>query len=69
MPILTKRIPRSKNGLCYLACTVAVGTILVTFDLRLYLRAATVRRINRRRSAARRIPSGSRASQVWGHVK
>ncbi len=65
----TKRKPRSKHGLCCLACTVAVGTILVTFDLRLYLRAATVRRINRRRSAARRIPSGSHASQVWRHVK
>jgi DDE superfamily endonuclease len=52
----TKRKPRYKNGLCYLACTVAVGTVLVTFDLRLYLRAATVRRINRRRSKARRLP-------------
>jgi DDE superfamily endonuclease len=51
----TKRKPRYKNGLCYLACTLAVGTILVTFDLRLYLRASTVRRINRRRSAARRL--------------
>jgi hypothetical protein len=52
----TKRKPRYKNGLCYLACTVAVGTILVTCDLRLYLRATTVRRINRRRSPTRRIP-------------
>jgi len=52
----TKRKPRYKNGLCYLACTLAVGTVLVTFDLRLYLRAATVRRINRRRRPARRIP-------------
>ena len=51
----TKHKPRYKNGLCYLACTLAVGTILVTFDLRLYLRAATVRRINRRRAASRRI--------------
>jgi hypothetical protein len=51
----TKRKPRYKNGLCYLACTLAVGTILVTFDLRLYLRAATVRRINRRRGPTRRI--------------
>jgi DDE superfamily endonuclease len=45
----TKRRPRYKNALCYLACTVAVGTIVVTFDLRLYLRACTVRRLNRRR--------------------
>src|SRR6266511_3824851 len=35
----TKRRPRYKNGLCYLACTVAIGTLVVTFDLRLYLRA------------------------------
>jgi hypothetical protein len=51
----TKRRPRYKNGLCYLACTVAVGTIVVTFDLRLYLRASTVRRLNRRRAPAQRL--------------
>lgn len=51
----TKRRPRYKNALCYLACTVAVGTIVVTFDLRLYLRACTVRRLNRRRSPADRL--------------
>jgi hypothetical protein len=52
----TKRRPHYKNGLTYLACTVAVGTIVVTFDLRLYLRASTVRRINRRRAPAQRLP-------------
>ena len=31
----TKRQPRYKNGLTYLACTVVIGTIAVTFDLRL----------------------------------
>ncbi len=52
----TKRRPHYTNGLTYLACTVAVGTIVVTFDLRLYLRASTVRRLNRRRTRAQRIP-------------
>jgi hypothetical protein len=51
----TKRRQCYKNALCYLACTVAVGTLVVTFDLRLYLRASTVRRLNRTRSAARRL--------------
>src|SRR5437867_3202980 len=51
----TKRRARYKNGLCYLACTVAVGTLVVTFDLRLYLRASTVRRLNRRRAPAHRL--------------
>ncbi len=52
----TKRRPHYKNGVTYLACTVAVGTIVVTFDLQLYLRASTVRRINRRRAPAQRLP-------------
>ncbi|MDQ5853980.1 MAG: transposase [Chloroflexota bacterium] len=51
----TKHRPHYKNGLTYLVCTVAVGTITVTFDLRLYLRASTVRRINRRRVPAQRL--------------
>lgn len=51
----TKRRPRYKNGLCYLACTVVIGSIVVTFDLRLYLRARTVRRLNRRRMAPHRL--------------
>jgi hypothetical protein len=52
----TKRRPHYKNGLTYLACTVAVGATVVTFDLRLYLRASTVRRINRQRPLAQRLP-------------
>jgi len=51
----TKRRQSYKNALCYLACTVAVGTLVVTFDLRLYLRATTIRRLNRKRSAAHRL--------------
>ncbi len=51
----SKRQPRYKNGLTYLACTVTLGTIQVTFDLRLYLRERTVRRINRRRRPVQRL--------------
>jgi hypothetical protein len=56
----TKRKPRYKNGLCYLAGTLAVGRIVVTFDLQLYLRASTVRRLNRRRHLAMRLPFRSK---------
>ncbi len=58
----TKNRPRYKNGFCYLACTLRIGKIVVTVDLRLYLRAKTVRRINRRRSPGQRIPFGSKNS-------
>jgi DDE superfamily endonuclease len=56
----TKRQPRYKNGFCYLVCTVRIGQIVVTVDLRLYLRAKTVRRINRHRTAEQRIPFRSK---------
>jgi hypothetical protein len=52
----TKRRPRYKNGICYLVCTLRIGDLTVTVDLRLYLRAVTVRRINRRRPQEERIP-------------
>lgn len=51
----TPKRPRYKNGLTYLVCTVAVGHVLVTFQVRLYLRACTVRRINRGRPPEQRI--------------
>src|SRR5215472_17455510 len=51
----TKRTPRYKNGFCYLVCTLRIGPCVVTVDLRLYLRAKTVRRINRHRAAEQRI--------------
>lgn len=51
----TPKRPRYKNGVTYLVCTVAVGHVLVTFDVRLYLRAGTVRRINRGRAPEHRI--------------
>jgi hypothetical protein len=51
----TKRTPRYKNGFCYLVCTLRIGQLVVTVDLRLYLRAKTTRRINRHRTAEQRI--------------
>lgn len=52
----TKTRPRFANAFCYLVCTVQIGPIVVTVDLRLYLREKTVRRINRHRSVEQRIP-------------
>ena len=50
----TKSKPRYKNGFCYLVCTLKIGQLVVTVDLRLYLRAKTVRRINRHSAAGQR---------------
>jgi hypothetical protein len=41
--------PRHVNGLAYLGCNLWIGSLAVTFDVRLYLREKTVRRINRQR--------------------
>jgi hypothetical protein len=49
----TKKQPRFKNGFCYLVCTVRIGKMVVTVDLRLYLREKTVRRLNRRNKGRR----------------
>lgn len=51
----TKNKPCFKNGFCYLACTVRVGKLTATVDVRLYLREKTVRRLNRHRQAAHRL--------------
>lgn len=47
--------PRFKNAFCYLACTICVGEVTLTLDVRLYLRARTVRIINRKRTPETRI--------------
>ena len=52
----TKKKPRFKNGLAYVVCSVRIGQIEFTFDLRIYLRQRTVRRLNRHRSPDQRIP-------------
>lgn len=51
----TPRRPRYKNAFCYLECTLKVGDIVLTLDLRLYLRAQTVRRLNRDRAPKDRL--------------
>src|SRR5215210_7503456 len=56
----TKTKPCFKNAFCYLECTLAIASIVVTVDLRLYLREKTVRRLNRRREAAQRLPFRSK---------
>jgi len=56
----TKTKPRFSNAFCYLVCTVQIGPIVLTVDLRLYLREKTVRRINRHRPAEQRIPFRSK---------
>lgn len=52
----TKKKPRFKNGLAYVVCSVRIGQIEFTFDLRIYLRQRTVRRLNRRRPPGQRLP-------------
>jgi len=58
----TPRQPRYKNSFCYLACTLRVGTIVVTTDVRLYLRGRTVRSINRHRAPGERVSFRSKNS-------
>ena len=58
----TKSKPVFKNAFCYLVATVRIAKIVVTVDLRLYLRAKTVRRLNRQRQAKQRIPFRSKNS-------
>lgn len=48
--------PRYVNGAAYLGCNVWIGGCPITFDVRLYLREKTVRRLNRRRAPADRLP-------------
>jgi hypothetical protein len=58
----TKSQARYKNGFCYLECTLRIGQMVVTVDVRLYLRAKTVRRLNRQRPPGQRIPFRSKNS-------
>lgn len=62
----TKSRPKFKNAFCYLIATVRIGQIVVTVDLRLYLREKTVRRLNRHRQAGQRIPFRSKNSLAKG---
>lgn len=58
----TKNKPVFKNAFCYLEANLRIGNIVVTVDLRLYLREKTVRRLNRQRQAGQRIPFRSKNS-------
>jgi hypothetical protein len=58
----TKSKPVFKNAFCYLEANLRIGTMVVTVDLRLYLREKTVRRLNRHRKAEQRIPFRSKNS-------
>src|SRR5258706_538551 len=49
------RRPRYHKAFCYLECTARIGDLTATLDLQLYLRAKTVRRLNRGRSAEQRL--------------
>jgi hypothetical protein len=51
----TPRRPHYKNAFCYLECTLKVGDLVLTLDLRLYLREQTVRRLNRDREPKDRL--------------
>jgi len=54
--------PRYHKAFCYLECTARVGDLTATLDLRLYLRAKTVRRLNRHRAANKRLPFRSKTT-------
>jgi len=58
----TPKRPRFKKAFCYLECTLRVGDIVITVDLRLYLQEKMVRRLNRQRSADQCIPFFSKNS-------
>jgi hypothetical protein len=58
----TKSKPVFKNAFCYLEANLRIGKITVTVDLRLYVRATTVRCINRHRKAEHRLPFRSKNS-------
>lgn len=58
----TKSKPVFKNAFCYLVATLRIGKIVATVDLRLYLRAKTVRRLNRQRHSGQHLPFRSKNS-------
>jgi len=51
----TAQGPRFHKAFCYLECTARVGELTATLDVRLYLRAKTVRRLNRQRPKRQRL--------------
>ena len=55
---------RYKNSFCYLVCTLRIGGVVVTTDVQLYLRARTVRAINRHRQPHERLSFRSKNSMA-----
>lgn len=63
--------PRYKNAFCYLVGTLRAGDNVATIDVRLYLRAQTVRALNRNRPPAQRLHFRSKchlARQILAEV-
>lgn len=58
----TPRQQRYKNSFCYLVCTLRIGDLVVTTDVQLYLRARTVRSLNRHRESHERLSFRSKNS-------
>jgi hypothetical protein len=58
----TPHKPRHVNGLAYLECNVWIGGMALTFDVRLYVRGKTIRRINRQRPADQHVGFRSKNS-------
>jgi hypothetical protein len=54
--------PVYKNGTVYVLCRLHVGTLSFTVDLRVYMRAKTVRRLNRERPKGKRLKFRSKYS-------
>jgi hypothetical protein len=58
------RQPRYHKAFCYLECTLRVGDLTATLDLRLYLRPKTVRRLNRQRPPEQRLHCRSKHTRA-----
>src|SRR4051794_6997675 len=65
----TPQRPRYHKAFCYLECTARVGGLTATLDLRLYLRAKTVRRLNRHRAAGQRLSFRSKNTLACAMLK
>ena len=51
----SKKTPRYRNGLVHVSCRVQLGEYGYTLGWRLYLRAKTIRRLNRQRAKSQRL--------------
>ncbi len=65
----TPKKPRYHKAFCYLECTARVGNLTVTLELRLYLRAKTVRRLNRHRAPEERLAFRSKNTLACALLK